>query len=194
MATKQQIIDTVYQDLRRAKPTTEYPRMLVEHNIAKAWNQILYDTFSKDLSFLGFYAKLYEGVIPILDASQNVYVAELPVAIVQLPDKSAGVRRISPATSSSMTFAPISEDQMELKSNLEVGLVENSTIGYVVRYDRVEFDSNMTVALAAAGVKMSLVVPFDVYTRNENLPIPSGKDKDLVGIALQFMLIQEQNG
>jgi len=192
MATKQQIIDTVYQDLRRAKPHMRYPRMLVEHNIAKAWNQILYDAFRKDLSFLGFYAKLYEGIAVTLDASQNVYISNLPVAIVQLPDKSAGVRRISPPTTSGLVFAPISEDLMELKTNLEVGLVENNTIGYVVRYDRVEYDSSMTVAIAAANVKMSLVVPFDVYTRNENLPIPSGKDKDLVAIALQFMLIQEQ--
>ena len=192
MSTKQQIIDTVYNDLRRVKPHANYPRPLVEHNIAKAWNQILYDAFRKDLSFFGFYAKLYEAIAVTLDASTGVYVSTLPVAIVQLPDKSAGVRRVSPATTTGLKFAPLSEDLMELKDNLEVGRVASSTIGYVVRYDRVEYDSNMTVAIAAAGVKMSLVVPFDVYGRTENLPIPSGKDKDLVALALQFMLIQEQ--
>jgi len=31
-----------------------------------------------------------------------------------------------------------------------------------------------------------------VYGRNENVPIPSGKDKDLVALSLQFMMIQEQ--
>lgn len=190
MATKAQIIDLVYNNLKRAKPDVDYPRELVEHNIAKAWNQILYDTFSKDLSFLGFYAKEYTGVAVALNPTTGVRYSTLPVAIVQLPDKSAGVRRISSLTNRTLQFIPMSEEVAELKASTEIGLVDGTKIGYIVRYDRVEYDANMTAAIAT--VKMSLVVPFDVYGRTENLPIPSGKDEDLVRLALQFMMIQTQ--
>jgi hypothetical protein len=190
MATKAQIIDLVYNNLKRAKPDVDYPRELVEHNIAKAWNQILYDTFRKDLSFLGFYAKEYTGVAVALNPTTGVRYSTLPVAIVQLPDKSAGVRRISSLTNRTLQFIPMSEEVAELKASTEIGLVDGTKIGYIVRYDRVEYDANMTAAIAT--VKMSLVVPFDVYGRTENLPIPSGKDEDLVRLALQFMMIQTQ--
>lgn len=189
--TKQQIIDTVFNDLRKAKPDVEYPRRLVEFNLGMAWNQILYNTFRKDLSFLGFYAKEYLNVAVTLNGSTGVYSSTLPAAIVQLPDKSAGVRRISRMTEDSMRFVPMSESLAQQKSGLEVDRV-TSKIGFIVRYNRVEYDDNMTAAIAAGNVKMSLVIPFDAYTWNENLPIPAGQDEELVRLAMQFMLVPTQ--
>ena len=190
MATKQQIIDLVRDDLRRVKPDVDYPRPLVEHNIAKAWNQILFDAFNKDLSSLSFYAKEYTGVVVSLDATTGVRYSDLPVAIAQLPDKAAGVRRISTTTSRALQFVPMSEEVAELKASSEVGTVDTHKIGFVVRYNKVEYDSNMTGSIAT--VKMSLVVPFDVYGLTETVPIPSGKDEDLLRLSLQFMLLQTQ--
>jgi hypothetical protein len=190
MATKQNLIDLVYQDLLRVKPDVRYPRPLIEHNIAKAWNQILFDAFNKDLSSLSFYAKEYTAVVVSLDAVTGVRYSTLPVAIAQLPDKAAGVRRISTTTSRTLQFIPISEETAELKASSEVGIVDTHKIGYVVRYNKVEYDSNMTGAIAT--VKMSLVVPFDVYGLTETVPIPSGKDEDLIRLSLQFMLLSTQ--
>jgi len=190
MATKQNLIDLVYQDLLRVKPDVRYPRPLIEHNIAKAWNQILFDAFNKDLSSLSFYAKEYTGVVVALDATTGVRYSTLPVAISQLPDKAAGVRRISTTTSRVLQFIPISEEVAELKASSEVGTVDTHKIGFVVRYNKVEYDSNMPGTIAT--VKMSLVVPFDVYGLTETVPIPSGKDEDLIRLALQFMLLQTQ--
>ena len=190
MATKQNLIDLVYQDLLRVKPDVRYPRPLIEHNIAKAWNQILFDAFNKDLSSLSFYAKEYTGVVVALDATTGVRYSTLPVAISQLPDKAAGVRRISTTTSRVLQFIPMSEEIAELKASSEVGTVDTHKIGYVVRYNKVEYDSNMPGTIST--VKMSLVVPFDVYGLTETVPIPSGKDEDLIRLALQFMLLQTQ--
>ena len=191
MATKQNLIDLVYQDLIRVKPDVRYPRPLIEHNIAKAWNQILFDAFNKDLSSLSFYAKEYTAVVVSLDAVTGVRYSTLPVAIAQLPDKAAGVRRISTTTSRKLQFIPISEETAELKASSEVGIVDTHKIGYVVRYNKVEYDSNMPGTIGT--VKMSLVVPFDVYGLTETVPIPSGKDEDLIRLSLQFMLLQTQN-
>jgi len=195
MATKQQLIDTYFQQMRRTHPELELHRKLVEQNMARAWNQILHDAFSKNLSFLDFYAKDYLSVAVTLNATTNQYTATLPVAIAQLPDKSEGVRAVKQGDQDFATpagtgvkFIPISEQDMRYKTNTDVGLSESSVIGYTVRYDSIWFDSNMSAAEAAKNVHLELVVPFDVYTGTENVPVPSGKDEQLYLLTTQFIL------
>ena len=194
MATKQNLIDTFYQQLRKSYPNQKPHRLLVEQNMARAWNQILHDAFRKDLTFLDFYAKTYKSQTVSQEATTKQYYTTLPVAIVQLPDKSEGVRSVEPADQSYATpsgtgvdFIPMSDTMMKLKTNTDVGLSESSVIGYAVRYDQILFDANMTAALAAAKVHLKLVVPFDVYGATEEIPIPSGKDEQLYMLTMQFL-------
>ncbi len=196
MASKQQIIDTFFRRLKKARPELELHRKDIEYNMARAWNQILHDTFKSDLTFLDFYSKDYTNETVSQDATSKQYYVELPVAIVQLPDKSEGVRSVEAYTQNFATpvgtgvkFVPISDTQMKLKDNIDVGLAESSVIGYAVRYDKIMFDRQMTVALAAAKVNLKLVVPFNVYTSTENIPIPAGKDEALYSTTLQFILM-----
>jgi hypothetical protein len=195
MATKQQLIDTYYQQMRRTHPDLMLHRKLIEQNMARAWNQILHDAFSKQLSYLDFYAKDYQSETVNLDAVTKQYYTTLPVAIVQLPDKSEGVRTVKPGDQSFLTptgtgvkFVPISEQDMRYKTNLDVGLSENSLIGYTVRYDTIWYDSNMDATQAAKKVHLELVVPFDIYTGTETVPVPSGKDEQLYLLTTQFIL------
>jgi len=195
MATKQHVIDTFYQQLKKTHPELEAHRLLVEQNMARAWNQLLHDTFRKDLTFLDFYAKDYPTETVSQNATTKQYYVDLPVAIVQLPDKSEGVRSVeiadqdfSTPTGTGVKYVPISDTQMKLKDNIDVGLAETSIIGYAVRYDKIMFDKHMTAALAAKKVHLKLVVPFDVYTSTENVPVPSGKDEQLYLLTTQFMM------
>ncbi len=194
MATKQDLIDTFYQQLKKNYPNQKPHRLLVEQNMARAWNQILHDAFRKDLTFLDFYVKDYEDETVDQNATTKQYYTTLPVAIVQLPDKAEGVRSVEPAnqtyvtpTGTGVIFIPMSDTMMKLKTNTDVGLSESSVIGYAVRYDQILFDANMTAALAAAKVHLKLVVPFDVYGATETIPIPSGKDEQLYMLTMQFM-------
>jgi hypothetical protein len=195
MATKQQLIDTYYQQMRKTHPELELHRLLVEQNMARAWNQILHDAFSKNLSYLDFYAKDYQSQTVSLDAVTKQYYTTLPAAIVQLPDKSEGVRTVKAGDQSFLTpagtgvkFVPISEGEMRYKVNIDVGLSESSIIGYTVRYDSIWYDENMDATQAAKKVHLELVVPFDVYTGTENIPVPSGKDEQLYLLTTQFVL------
>jgi len=201
MATKQNLIDTFYQYLRKVAPGTSPHRLLVEQNMARAWNQILHDTFRKDLTFLDFYAKDYKDNTVSQDADTKQYYVTLPEAIVQLPDKSEGVRSVeagdqdfSTPTETGVRFMPLSDTAMKLKDNIDVGLSEGSVIGYAVRYNKIMFDRSMTAAEAAKKVHMKLVIPFDAYGGTEEIPVPSGKDEDLYRLTVSFMLgIQSQN-
>ncbi len=194
MATKQQVIDTFYQQLRKTHPGVSPHRSLVEQNMSRAWNQILHDTFRKDLTFLDFYAKDYESQTVNQNGTTKQYYVDLPVAIVQLPDKSEGVRSVEQADQDFSTpagvrvkFIPMSDTAIKLSANLDATLADTSIVGYAVRYDKILFDQNMTAALAAAKVHLKLVVPFDVYAGTENVPIPAGKDEDLYKLTMQFM-------
>jgi len=194
MATKQNIIDTFYRQLKITHPGASPHRKNVEQNMARAWNQILHDTFRKDLTFLDFYANDYHTQTVSQDATTKQYYVDLPVAIVQLPDKSEGVRSVEPANQNFSTptgvrvkFIPMSDTSIKLSANLDATLADTSIVGYAVRYDKILFDQNMTAALAAAKVHLKLVVPFDVYAGTENVPIPAGKDEDLYKLTMQFM-------
>jgi len=194
MATKQQLVDTFYQQLKKTHPGQNPHRLLVEQNMARAWNKILHDTFRKDLTFLDFYSKDYLTQTVDQNATTKQYYVDLPVAIVQLSDKSEGVRSVEVADQDFSTpdgtgvkFVPISDTHMKLKDNIDVGLAETSIIGYAVRYDKIMFDKHMTALLAAAKVHLKLVVPFDQYTKTESIPVPSGKDEDLYRLVMQFL-------
>lgn len=194
MATKQQLVDTFYRRLTSTHPGYDAHRKEVEQNMARAWNQLLYDTFRMDLTFLDFYAKDYQSQSVSQDATTKQYYVDLPAAIVQLPDKSAGVRSVEGAGQDFSTpvgvrvkFKPMSDTMLKLAANLDATLADTSIIGYAVRYDKILFDQNMTSALASAGVHLKLVVPFDVYTSTEKLPVPAGKDEQLYILTMQFM-------
>jgi hypothetical protein len=196
MATKQQVIDTFYRRLKKARPELEIHRKDLEFNMARAWNQLLHDTFKTDLTYLDFYAKDYTAQTVSQDATSKQYYTDLPVAIVQLPDRGEGVRSVEQATINFATpsgtgvkFVPISDQAMRYKDNIDVGLAESSVIGYAVRYDKILFDRNMTSTLATAKVNLKLVVPFNVYGSTENVPIPSGQDETLYNLTLQFILM-----
>ena len=194
MATKQNLIDTFYQQLKKNYPNQKPHRLWVEQNMARAWNQILHDAFRKDLTFLDFYCKIYKSETVSQEVTTKQYYVTLPVAIVQLPDKAEGVRSVEPAdqtyatpTGTGVVFVPMSDTAMKLKTNTDVGLSESSVIGYAVRYDQILFDANMTAALAAAKVHLKLVIPFDAYGATEEIPVPSGKDEQLYMLTMQFM-------
>ena len=194
MATKQQLIDTFYWQLKKTHPKQDPHRLLVEQNMARAWNQILHDAFRKDLTFLDFYAKPFLSQTVSLDGTTNQYYTTLVSAIVQLPDKGEGIREIQSGDqnfatplSTGVKFVPISDRDMRYKRNTDVGLSESGVIGYAVRYDKIWFDENMSAAQAAKNVHIKIVVPFDVLTATESVPVPSGKDTDLISLTTQFM-------
>lgn len=203
MATKQNLIDSAYWKVAKIKPGLKFNRKLIEQYIARAWNQVLHDAFRKDLTFLDFYAKNYKAQTVTQDVDTKQYYTELPEAIVQLPDKSEGVREVSLATEdydtplgTGIDFMPVSDTAMRLKDNIDAGLSESSVIGYAVRYDRIWYDRGMTAGIAAGGVNLKLVIPFDSYGATEQIPVPSGKDEQLIELTARFMLMAEipQNG
>jgi len=105
----------------------------------------------------------------------------LPVAIVPFRDKASGVRRISTISQSSMTFFPIDAREVDLLYSGGLATTANNKIGYVVNQTTVDY-YEMTVAIAAQGVRMDLIQPFSVFADTDTVLLP-----EFVGGELAFL-------
>jgi hypothetical protein len=101
----------------------------------------------------------------------GLYTSTLPVAIVPLPDKSSGVRRISTIAQAGLSFYPIDSREIDLiNSNSYVSTV-TSKIGYVVGQTAVDY-YGMSAAVAAVGVRMDLLQVFSDYADTDEVLLP----------------------
>jgi len=158
----------------------------VKFALSKAWNNLLYDTFRKHPRQLDFYAKEYTGETPALNATTNRYELAMPAPILQLPDFGEGVRNITPEQYEGPEFVVTNEIDQELYYDLDVYNVDD-VIDYTVRVDKIIFGTNMTAPVAAAGVRVLLIIPFDEFADTDEIPVPSGKDEQFYNLTLQFL-------
>lgn len=159
--------------------------------IGMAFNQIIYDTFRKDLSNLDLYTKTYSADIS-QDSTTNIYYSQFPVnGIAQLPDPAEGIRRIMRGKASKIDqidgieFVPIKGNMHLVYDEDEIRQISNA-IGYKVMNGRVEYRW-MKPEVAEAGVRMDVVRTIDTYGDYEQVHIPSGKDQLILEIVLKML-------
>jgi len=109
------------------------------------------------------------------DVTANYYYSNYPAMIVPILDKASGVRRITTRQQGGMTFHPMDAREVELMASGSLFSVITNKIGYVVTQDRIEY-YGMTAAIALAGVRMDLLVPFSVYADTDTVLVPEIKD------------------
>lgn len=180
--TKAEIRSSVRNRLMQIDETAKYHDKVLDSWIERVANQIMHDAFSKNLSNYDFYTKQYENVS--LVKSGDIVYALLPANIVQLPDRAEGVRKIQTTTGSGLEFVPVSMEEVELYSALEVGIID-TTIAYDVKQDRVYFWGDLSLITA---VDMWLVIPFTEYAETDEFVIPSGKDGQFFDGIVQIAL------
>lgn len=182
--TVKEYVDTIKNTLDREDSTSQFHPNLIRLHCDFTWNQILHDAFRKDLSYLDFYAKEYNSITPTLNSTTNRYEALFPAPIVQLPNRSEGVRNLSTNQGTGLEFVPISEQEWRYTDGMEVDTVETTTKTYFVRTDRAIFANNFVAADAAAGVSMRLVIPFSEFDDDDELPVPSGQGENFINMVL----------
>jgi hypothetical protein len=87
----------------------------------------------------------------------------------------------------SCDFMPMRETDWELFSTL-LSHSNDTTIGYIARYDRIWFNESMSSSIANAGVRLVLAVPFRSFTYDEHVNLPVG------GVELVTNAINMLNG
>lgn len=176
---KAKLINLIQHRLSVIDDTIKNDYQVIEAYADLAWQQLIHDTYNKDVTTLDFYAKEYKDTTVTLDSDTGRYYSTLPANILQLTKRSEGVRHIHTMQGETVEFCPVSEDDYRRSNELYVGLLD-TTIGYIVRQDRVDYDSSMTSSIAAAKVTMKLVIPFEDYDEEDEIVIPGGKALDFV--------------
>jgi len=174
---KQEIRSLVRNLLPKIIQGPEFHDMVIDRAIEKVVNQLYLETFLRDPLSIQRYVKRFGGAtaIPVvLDASSGLYYSAFPTNVmpVPFPDKASGIRRITTVTQGGVTFYPIDQREMELIGSGSYYSNVSSKIGYCVTQDRVEYLS-MTAAIALAGVRMDIVVPFSDYADTDEILIPA---------------------
>jgi len=164
--------------LKKADPRT------VELAIAAVMNTVFYEAFRKDTSNLDTYTKTYENVAVSQDPDTEIYYSTLPANVVQFPIVGDGVVGINEMKGEDVMFVPLPSSDFEMMYGLEVDLIDDvikyTRKGNIVEY--VNFDSTITA------VRMDLVVDFTEWDDDEDVPIPSGQDINIMNKVVEYLL------
>jgi hypothetical protein len=154
----------------------------IELDIAAALNTLFYQTFKKDPSNLDRYSKPYLNVPVSYEASTQTYYSILPAKVIQYPICGDGIWNINTMLGKDLTFAPIQMGDKEFLFDNEFSSLDD-VIGYSLSGSRVDYFNFDPIITA---VKMDLVVDFTEWGMDEDVPIPSGQDMEVVNIIRQM--------
>jgi hypothetical protein len=189
--TKAEIISFVANNLKKVDKTNKYHPVVIEKAITLAFNQGYSEIFDKDPRLLDNYTKTYGGagttIAIAANANTDIYESAIPEEYVPFRDKNSGIRNIATETQSVFKFYPASKREFEILPNTLVGeLNANDTRGYyTVRSETIEYYG--VASVAAAGVRMDIVIPFDKYASADVILIPFAKDKQLIDMVIETM-------
>lgn len=187
--TKAEIISFVSNNLKKVDKTNKYHPVVLEKAITLAFNQGYSDMYDQDPRYLDNYTKTFgAGGTPIsitLNAVTGIYESTLPSVYVPFNDKHSGVRHVATIGVTDFKFFPVLKREFENLPNSLVGeLNASDPIGfYVVRGATLEY-FGVTTAVASAGCRMDIVVPFEEYADDDDVLIPFAKDAQLTGVVI----------
>jgi len=152
--------------------------------IGRAFNQIIYDTFRKDLTSMDIFTKTYNNIPVVYDADTDIWYSTLPVAIIQLPMSGDGVMSIHSMKGKGIEFAAKKAGMQEIHQNLEVNTL-SGPIPYWLMNGRVEYGIKSGIDTNTK-VRMRVIPQFGALDMLEEIHIPSGKDEQLMELVVQF--------
>jgi len=173
---KAEIRSSIFNLLQKYTQGSEYHYEVIDRAIEKVINQLYTETFLRSPLSIQRYVKRFGGttaIAVVYDAISGLYYSNYPTgyAIVPLPDKASGVRRVMTVAQSGVKFFPMDQRELELVTSGSYYAYTSDKIGYVVTQDRVEY-YRMTAAIALVGVRMDLLIPFSDYADTDNILIP----------------------
>jgi hypothetical protein len=154
----------------------------IELDISAALNTLFFKTFKKDPSNLDRYSKPYLNVPVQYESTTQTYYSILPAKVIQYPVVGDGIWNINTMLGKDVTFAPVQMGNKEFLFESEWKEIDD-VIGYSLSGNRVDYFNFDPIITA---VKMDLVVDFTEWGMDEDVPIPSGQDLEVLNIVRQM--------
>lgn len=180
--TKNELVHTIRGRLKAGGKTddTQFHPQLIENVIAKYRSALLKRLRENELDS---YAKEYTEAVQTNGTTNRKYV-DLPVQIEDLPRVAKGVVSVSTATGYDFRLYPTTEREMKLTDGLECNKVSTSKFGYIVRFDRIDFDPLFS---GITTVRMMLIPTLDEYASTDEVPL-GDLEKDVIEGATNYLL------
>ena len=171
---KSEIRSMVLNHLQKWDSTSKYHARFLDAAIESVIKELYWELFAIDPHAIQRYLVRY-GVASAIAVTYNntlgFYTSTLPAAIVPLPDKASGCRRISTIAQSGLTFFPMDAREFDLVGSSSYVDTVTSKIGYVVNQTTVDY-YGMTAAIAAVGVRMDILQTFSAYADTDTVLLP----------------------
>lgn len=184
--TKAQYIDFIRNIV---DPSGRNPRFLpkqIEYAIDMVYSQYTMSLNPDQYENVDFLTKEYVTQTVLEDPTTGHFYTDLPAPVVPMRIPSEAVRYISSNEGVSLDYCPMTELTWQLRDGLFSHDID-TTIGYVVRYNKVFYDDNMTDAIAEDGVRMVIAVPFSSFEYEEHVNLTIG-GIDLVQQVVQMLM------
>ena len=169
--------------------TGKWHPTLLDHVLEGVINSMYFQVHAQNPMALGQYTKAYSIATSTLNASTGLYEAALRAALVPLPDKRGGVRAIRSSLGLDVYFSPITHQELGLGDGSQADDLTTTTtrVVYFVTYESTLFFKNMTSTIAAAPIYLDLLVAFTSLIDSDEVPLPYGKDVEIMKTALEIL-------
>ena len=185
---KKNLRATVKNLIKQIDKTATVHDTLIDHVLEECINSVYYEIHAQTPKALGQYTKRFQAQYLSLGVAGR-YAYALTVKLVPLPDKRGGVRSIVATEDTDLYFIPVTDQELlMMPESVSDGLVTTSPVVayYVVRPDIVEFYGLDAARLYYAYI-FDLLVAFTSLADTDDVPLPYGKNADIVKMALELL-------
>jgi hypothetical protein len=192
--TKEQLTALVIRYVTGGENTSEtlskYHPQEIELYLELAYNSVIFGLClnaitNSDYGQLDAYRKSYKNVVVECDTDRDEYYSILPVNIISLP-KNRGIF-VSPMKDQINQFVDRENNTADIYSELEVGMLPDM-ITYYRENSKLFYDSRMSEELADNGLLMKLIPTFSSWDDTDELPLPAGKDLEIMTRVLDLLM------
>jgi len=186
--TKAEYRSLIKNLLAKIDKENKYHEMVIDHAVDHALAQIYWEVWKQNPPELDNYTKEY-GVSTAITVTQNatttIYESTIPEVYIPMPDKASGIRHIFTLEQGGIVFVPMSQTEIDYVPNTLVGELTDR-IGYAVKNEKVEY-WNMNAVVAAAGVRMEILIPFTAYEDDDVVKLPFGINEEILQLVLVYL-------
>ena len=186
--TRREWIDFIKEHVGKIDPQRVFHKNVLSEALGLAYENFAYDTYRKTPYELDAMGITHEQVPVTLDVTKNKYYSDLPCSIIPIDKVGSGIIEIGTEEGFGYDFVPMYLHEARLTGGLEVSSMI-SEINYTLAGDRVYYMS-MTNAIAAAGVRMTVVQQWSEYGLDENIPMPAGQSQRFIETVLNVLNVR----
>lgn len=186
--TKALLRSLLKNTLAQIDKTAKWHDNYLDHILEACISSLVYEAYASNPKALGQYTKRFRlQAVAVGDAGRRT--CDLTVKLIPLPDKRGGVRSMVFTDDPDVYFVPVTDQELLLMEESQAGALVTTTpdvIYYVVRPNTIEM-KGVSTAQTFYTLQLDLLVAFTSLVDTDNVPLPYGKEAEVLKMALEIL-------